>query len=41
MEDTTINRVSWLEKWQCLEKKGRKEIKCYLEQATDEERIRW
>lgn len=36
MEDTTVNRVSWLEKWQRIEKKGRKEIKCYLEQATDE-----
>ncbi len=36
MEDTTINSVSWFAKMAMLEKKGRKEIKCYLEQATDE-----
>ena len=35
MEDTTVNRVNWLEKWQSLEKK-RQEIENYLEQATDE-----
>ena len=26
MEDTTVNRVSWLEKWQRLEKKGVKKL---------------